>query len=194
MGRNILIQIGLIVAALAMMFNIYSITQKRARQTEIEKALAEEASKAKTSFLSNMSHEIRTPMNAIIGLDSIALRNQNLQPQTREQLEKIGASAKHLLGLINDILDMSRIESGRMVLKDEEFSTRELLDQVNIIINGQCQDKGLHYECNIVGRIRDYYYGDNMKLKQVMINILGNSVKFTEVPGEVTLTVEEMKE
>ena len=191
---SVLIQVGLIVGALVIMFNIYSITQKRERQTEIEKAIAEEASKAKTSFLSNMSHEIRTPMNAIIGLDSIALRNPNLQPQTREQLEKIGASAKHLLGLINDILDMSRIESGRMALKDEEFSTHELLDQVNIIINGQCQDKGLHYECNIKGHLRDFYYGDNMKLKQVMINILGNSVKFTEVPGQVTLTVEEMKE
>ena len=194
LAMSVMIQVGLIVGALMIMFNIYTITQKRARQTEIEKALAEEASKAKTSFLSNMSHEIRTPMNAIIGLDSIALRNPNLQPQTREQLEKIGASARHLLGLINDILDMSRIESGRMVLKDEEFSTRELLDQVNIIINGQCQDKGLHYECNIIGRIRDYYYGDSMKLKQVMINILGNSVKFTEVPGQVTLTVEEIKE
>ena len=191
---SVLIQVGLIVTSLMILFNIYSITQKRERQTEIEKALAEDASKAKTSFLSNMSHEIRTPMNAIIGLDSIALRNPNIPPQTREQLEKIGASAKHLLGLINDILDMSRIESGRMVLKDEEFSMRELLDQVNIIINGQCQDKGLHYECNIVGRVRDYYYGDNMKLKQVIINILGNSVKFTEVPGQVTLTVQEIAE
>ena len=192
--RDIIIQVGLIVTSLAFLFNIYSITQKRERQTEVEKAIAENASRAKTSFLSNMSHEIRTPMNAIIGLDSIALRNPNLQPQTREQLEKIGASAKHLLGLINDILDMSRIESGRMVLKDEEFSIRELLDQVNIIINGQCQDKGLHYECKVVGRIHDYYYGDDMKLKQVMINILGNSVKFTEVPGQVTLTVEQTAE
>jgi len=188
---GICIQVALIVIALFIMFNIYSQTQKRERRTEVEKALAEEASRAKTSFLSNMSHEIRTPMNAIIGLDSIALRNPNLQPQTREQLEKIGASAKHLLGLINDILDMSRIESGRMVLKNEEFSFRELIDQVNIIINGQCQDKGLHYDCVIVGHVADYYYGDDMKLKQVLINILGNSVKFTEAPGNITLTVEQ---
>ncbi len=194
LSKSVMIQVGLIVAALVIMFNIYSITQKRERQTEIEKAIAEDASRAKTSFLSNMSHEIRTPMNAIIGLDAIALRNPNLQPQTREQLEKIGASAQHLLGLINDILDMSRIESGRMVLKDDEFSMHELLDQVGIMINGQCQDKGLHYECDIVGRLRDFYFGDSMKLKQVMINILGNSVKFTEVPGQVTLTVKEEAE
>ena len=194
LGISIFIQVALIIIALLIMFDIYSHTQKREQQTEIEKAIAEDASRAKTSFLSNMSHEIRTPMNAIIGLDNIALRNPNLQPQTREQLEKIGASARHLLGLINDILDMSRIESGRMVLKNEEFSFREFLDQVNIIINGQCVDKGLHYECVIVGEVKDYYYGDDMKLKQVLINILGNSVKFTDAPGKVTLSVEQIAE
>ena len=185
----ILIQVALIVTALIILFTIYAVIQKREKQTEIEKFLAEESSRAKTSFLSNMSHEIRTPMNAIIGLDNIALRDPELKPKTREHLEKIGASAKHLLDLINDILDMSRIESGRMVLKNEEFSFHDFLEQVNIIINGQCEDKGLQYECNIVGGLNDYYTGDVMKLKQVLINILGNSVKFTEAPGKVSLTV-----
>ena len=87
---------------------------------------------------------------------------------------------------------MSRIESGRMVLKNEEFSFREFLDQINIIINGQCQDKGLQYDCRIIGDVNDFYCGDDMKLKQVMINILGNSVKFTGTPGSVTLTVEQI--
>ena len=178
--------------SLLILLDIYHLMQKRQKQMEVEKALAEESSRAKTSFLSNMSHEIRTPMNAIIGLDNIALRDPDLSPRTREHLEKIGASAKHLLGLINDILDMSRIESGRMVLKNEEFSFREFLDQINIIINGQCQDKGLRYECQIIGQMSDYYYGDDMKLKQVLINILGNSVKFTEAPGTVTLTAEQV--
>ena len=191
LGLSNSIQILLIVVSLVILFQIYALVQKREKQIEVEKALAEDSSRAKTSFLSNMSHEIRTPMNAIIGLDNIALRDPDISPRTREQLEKIGASARHLLGLINDILDMSRIESGRMVLKNEEFSFREFLDQINIIINGQCQDKGLHYECNIVGHVADYYYGDDMKLKQVLINILGNSVKFTDAPGEVTLTVEQ---
>jgi len=191
LGATILIQIALIVFALVILFDIYTHTQKRERKTEIEKAIAEDASRAKTSFLSNMSHEIRTPMNAIIGLDNIALRNPDLQPETRDQLEKIGASSKHLLGLINDILDMSRIESGRMVLKNEEFAFRELLEQVNIMIRGQCADKGLDYECRVPGTMRDYYVGDDMKLKQVLINILGNAVKFTDAPGKVTLTAEE---
>ena len=193
-GRSSLVQMSIIIVALAILFDIYGLMQKRQQEIEIAKVLAEESSKAKTSFLSNMSHEIRTPMNAIIGLDNIALRNPDLSAKTREQLEKIGSSARHLLGLINDILDMSRIESGRMVLKNEEFSFREFLDQINIMINGQCQDKGLHYDCNIKGHVHDYYIGDDMKLKQVLINILGNSVKFTNAPGSVSLNVEELAE
>lgn len=184
-------QTVLIVMALTILFVIYAKIQKREKEIEVEKALAEESNRAKTSFLSNMSHEIRTPMNAIIGLDNIALRDPDLSPRTKDNLEKIGASAKHLLGLINDILDMSRIESGRMVLKDEEFRLKEIIDQVSIMINGQCIDKGLDYECRVDEKMHDYYFGDDMKLKQVLINILGNSVKFTEPPGKVTLIAEQ---
>ncbi len=155
-------------------------------------AAAEQASKAKTVFLSNMSHEIRTPMNAIIGLDSIALSDPDLPQKTREHLEKIGASANHLLSIINDILDMSRIESGRMTIKKEEFSFPKTLEQVNTIIAGQCRDKRLEYECRICGRVADRYIGDGSKIRQIMINILGNSVKFTPEGGKVTMTVEEV--
>ena len=192
LATSMLIQTGLIVAAMTVLFDIYSAMQKREKQIEVDKVIAEESSRAKTSFLSNMSHEIRTPMNAIIGLDNIALRDPDLTPKVREYFEKIGASAKHLLGLINDILDMSRIESGRMVLKSEEFSFKEFLDQVNIIINGQCAEKGLEYTCRINGHVNDYFIGDDMKLKQALINILGNSVKFTDPPGEVSLTAEQI--
>ena len=153
-------------------------------------AVAEEASKAKTAFLSNMSHEIRTPMNAIIGLNSLAMRNEVLPAETREYLEKIGESAHHLLGLINDILDMSRIESGRMVIRKEEFSFRNMLEQINTMVMSQCEEKGLHYECKMIGGVSDYYIGDDMKLKQVLINILSNAIKFTDAPGNVTMTVE----
>jgi CheY-like chemotaxis protein/nitrogen-specific signal transduction histidine kinase len=151
---------------------------------------AEEANRAKTAFLSNMSHEIRTPMNAIIGLDSLALRDRSLPPATRDYLEKIGASARHLLGLINDILDMSRIESGRLVIRKEEFSFRAMLEQINTMVMSQCSEKGLKYECKVTGGVADYYIGDDMKLKQVLINILSNAIKFTDTPGHVTLEVE----
>ena len=153
---------------------------------------ANQANKAKTAFLSNMSHEIRTPMNAIIGLNNIALDDPTISEKTREYLEKIGISAHHLLGIINDILDMSRIESGRMSIKSEEFSFAKMLEQVNTIINGQCNDKGLHYECRNVGHIEDYYIGDDMKLRQVLINILGNAVKFTPEGGTVSFTIEDV--
>ena len=154
-------------------------------------ARAEEASAAKTAFLSSMSHEIRTPMNAIIGLDKIALRDPNISDATRDELEKIGSSARHLLSLINDILDMSRIESGRMELRQEAFSFREFLDQISIIINGQCDDKGLTFVCNRIEPLDDYFTGDDLRLKQVLINILGNAVKFTDAPGTVTFTVQQ---
>ena len=153
-------------------------------------AVAEEANKAKTAFLSNMSHEIRTPMNAIIGLNNIALSDPEISGKTREYLEKIGTSAKHLMNIINDILDMSRIESGRMVIKNEEFSFSKTLEQVNTIISGQCREKGLKYECRINGKIDDFYIGDDMKLRQILINILGNAVKFTPEGGSVLFTVE----
>ena len=153
--------------------------------------VAKEASQAKTAFLSNMSHEIRTPMNAIIGLNNIAMNAPETPAKTREYLVKMGASAQHLLNIINDILDMSRIESGRMVIKSEEFSFSKALEQVNTIIGGQCRDKGLTYECRIRGKVDDYYIGDDMKLRQVLINILGNAVKFTPEGGCVNFTVEE---
>ena len=153
---------------------------------------ANQANKAKTAFLSNMSHEIRTPMNAIIGLDRIALNEPGISEKTRENLEKIGLSAQHLLSIINDILDMSRIESGRMSVKNEEFSFAKLLAQVNTIISGQCRDKDLEYECSMNGAIGDYYIGDDMKLRQVLINILGNAVKFTPSGGTVTFVVESI--
>ena len=153
--------------------------------------LAEEANKAKTAFLSSMSHEIRTPMNAIIGLDTLALHDDTISGQTREYLEKIGQSARHLLALINDILDMSRIESGRMVLRKEEFSFSAMLEQINTMVTSQCSDKGLHYECRLLSRVDDYYIGDDMKLKEVIINILSNAVKFTDAPGNISLTVEK---
>ena len=185
-----------IVHAVGMCFaDVDGETRRSLQQTKaLAEALeaAEEASRAKTVFLSNMSHEIRTPMNAIIGLDSIALSNPNIPQETREELEQIGVSAKHLLGIINDILDMSRIESGRLALTDGEFAIAKTLEQVNTIIGGQCSDKGIDYECHVKGELADYYIGDDMKLRQVMINVLGNAVKFTPAGGKVTFTVEEV--
>ena len=154
-------------------------------------ASAEQANRAKTAFLSNMSHEIRTPMNAIIGLNNIAMNEPSAGEKVKGYLEKINASAQHLLGIINDILDMSRIESGRMVIRNEEFSFAKVLEQINTIISGQCAAKGLTYDCQIRGEVEDCYIGDAMKLKQILINILGNAVKFTHPGGTVCFTIAE---
>ena len=181
-----------------------SLTEIRVKRQELEdrqalnealsEALknAEQANKAKTAFLSNMSHEIRTPMNAIIGLDSIAINDPETPEKTRGYLEKIGASANHLLTLINDILDMSRIESGRMTLKNEEFSFSKLLEVINTMFSGQCLEKGLSYQCYLKSQVDDCYIGDSMKLRQVLINILGNAVKFTPPGGQVEFTTERI--
>ena len=154
---------------------------------------AEQASQAKSAFLSAMSHEIRTPMNAIIGLDRLALRNRNLPGETRDYLEKIGESANHLLDLINDVLEMSRIGSGRMTVRNAEFCFTDMLGQVNTLISGQCRDKGVAYEYRTQGKIDDYYVGDEAKLRQVLLNILGNAVKFTPEGGTVSFLIEEGK-
>ena len=167
--------------------------EKLVRQQELADALAaaEDANRAKTAFLSNMSHEIRTPMNAIIGLNNIALNEPTASEKVKEYLRKIGTSAHHLLGIINDILDMSRIESGRMVIRSEEFSFARTIEQVNTIINGQCRDKGLQYVCRMKGNVDDYYIGDDTKLRQVLLNVLGNAVKFTPKGGKISFEVEE---
>ena len=155
-------------------------------------ALAEEASKAKTAFLSNMSHEIRTPMNAIISIGSIALSDPEISDKTKDYLVKIGVSAKHLLKIINDILDMSRIEAGRMTIKSERFSMSELIEQINTIVESQCNDRGLKYVNSLDEGLEGNFIGDPVKLKQVLINILGNAVKYTEAGGTVTLKVEKI--
>ncbi len=166
-----------------------AIEKRQALRDALESA--EEASKAKTAFLSSMSHEIRTPMNTIIGLDTLALNESELSDRVRDYLEKIGSSSRHLLSLINDILDMSRIESGRMTIKHEEFSFPEMIGQVNTIFSGQCQEKGLTYNCHVGDTVAEYYIGDSVKLRQVLINILGNAVKFTPEGGSVDLMVEK---
>ena len=154
-------------------------------------ASAEEANKARSSFLSSMSHEIRTPMNAIIGLDTLALKKDNLDDATREHLEKIGVSARHLLSVINDILDMSRIESGHIALRKEEFSLSALMEAASARAAELCGEKGLTYEGKILNETAEYFIGDDGKIKEVLNNILSNAVKFTEAPGSVTLTAEQ---
>lgn len=154
---------------------------------------AEQASKAKSEFLSRMSHEIRTPMNAIIGLSALAATDVDKPDIMADSIAKIGMSARYLLSLINDILDMSRIESGRMELNEYVFDFDKLISNINNIVYSQAMKKGLDYDVIINSFMEKAYLGDETKIQQVLINILGNSIKFTPKGGKVTLTVKQLE-
>lgn len=152
---------------------------------------AKQASSAKTDFLSRMSHEIRTPMNAIIGMSAIAAKSIGNNDNVSDCISKIGISSRFLLSLINDILDMSRIESGKVLLKNEKISFNEFLNAIIGIIYSQAEAQEVEFESIIDASVDDCYIGDAMKLQQVIINILGNAVKFTPPNGKVTFSVRQ---
>ena len=165
--------------------------QEDAGRLEVALAAAQQASNAKSVFLSRMSHEIRTPMNAIIGMDTLAAQAIGNDERVADCIAKIGISSRYLLSLINDILDMSRIESGKMMLSSESFLLRDLVASVNDLIYSQAQNKGLDYECNVGPETVEAYVGDFMKLQQVLVNLLGNAVKFTD-RGKVMFSVHQI--
>ena len=152
---------------------------------------AEHANKAKSEFLSNMSHDIRTPMNAIVGMTTIAVANMDNMEQVQNCLRKIALSSKHLLGLINDVLDMSKIESGKMTLNMDQVSLREIMDSIVSIVQPQVKAKGQHFNIFINDISVENVCCDSVRLNQVMINILGNAVKFTPEKGSINVSLYE---
>ena len=152
---------------------------------------AENANRAKSIFLSNMSHDIRTPMNTILGFAGIALNNIENRCKVQDCLEKILSSSGHLLSLINDILDMNQIESGKMPLQEKNCSLSERIHAVVDMIRPQMQAKKLKFVVDISGILDEELIFDPLKLDQVLINMLGNSVKFTPAGGTVTLSIQQ---
>ncbi|MCI9143392.1 MAG: HAMP domain-containing histidine kinase, partial [Lachnospiraceae bacterium] len=152
---------------------------------------AEHANRAKSEFLSNMSHDIRTPMNAIVGMTTIAIANIYNMEQVQNCLKKIALSSKHLLGLINDVLDMSKIESGKMTLNIDQVSLREVMDNIVNIVQPQVKAKRQHFNIFIHDISVENVCCDNVRLNQVMINLLGNAVKFTPEEGTINVSLFE---
>lgn len=159
-------------------------------QSQLNQKQHDIASKAKSDFLSRMSHEIRTPMNGIIGMTDIALQKNQSQERILDCLRKIQSSSEYLLGLINDILDMSKIESGKMHLEPVNFSMEEMLDTIRELVMPQMNSKNIEFVQDIQ-LTHTWFFGDRLRISQVLINLLGNAVKFTPERGHILLTVRE---
>ena len=183
------ISAGLLILLLIDLFYMLHLN-KRLQNTARE---AESANKAKTDFLSTMSHDIRTPMNAIIGLTTIAEKNLGDAESTRENLRKIGLAGNHLLTLINDILDISKVESGKLKLSPLTFSLVETVENLVNISQPMIREKNLEFSFHINQIENEYLYTDQLRLNQIYINILSNAIKYTEPGGRVTVDMQEEK-
>ena len=157
------------------------------KKLEESRKLAEEANKAKSNFLANMSHEIRTPMNAIIGMSEIILQDKSLPEKTLSQVNEIHIASNSLLGLINDILDISKIEAGKYELIPADYELASLLNDVSCIISVRVQDTNTRYELHVDPTMPGKLWGDEVRIRQILLNILGNASKYTE-KGSITLT------
>ena len=198
-GHQTLIVSCVLMAAVVFSLTVYLTILRRKSDREnqlrasLEEALilAQSANAAKSTFLSNMSHDIRTPMNAIVGLTAIAHSHLDDPIRVKECLSRITTSSKHLLGLINDVLDMGKIESGKMSLNEEPFSFPDLIGEFVTIVQPQARAKKLRFDV-VIGNIeREMVIGDTMRINQVLMNLAGNAVKYTEEGDVVRISVSE---
>ena len=174
-------------------YSIYfvrDITEERTnfRLLQKSKEEAEEANKAKSNFLANMSHEIRTPMNAIIGMSQIILENETLTEEVTSQVNEIKIAGTNLLGIINDILDMSKIEAGKYEIVPEQYELPGLIHEISSLANARLSDSNVKFILDIDPTLPKFLYGDQLRIRQILMNILGNAIKFTE-KGSITLKV-----
>ncbi len=169
-------------------------TEEQQMNQKLQEALtaARSANEAKSNFLSNMSHDIRTPMNAIVGFSVLLEKDADRPDKVREYIHKIAASSHHLLSLINDVLDMSKIESGKTSLNVDRFSLPELLDDLSIILMPQAKAKSQSLEIYVQGAPSEQLIGDRLRLNQILINLLSNAIKYTPDGGQIRFQVSEL--
>lgn len=208
-NQNILVVVGVMLTAFFVCCILYYLNQRqqdrvrREREAEREihnKQLAEAlhaaqmASNSKTMFLSNMSHDIRTPMNAVLGFTALLARDAENPDKVREYTKKIMASGQHLLSLINDILDVSKIESGKVVLSVEKFTLNDLVSSIDAIIRPMAKAKNQQFHVDVTGIRHEYLMGDETRLNQIVINLLSNAVKYTQEGGNIWFRMIGLKE
>ena len=183
---------GVIIIVILIIFILYFImTQQQLKELNEAKKEAVEANRAKSEFLSNMSHDIRTPMNGIVGMTAIAMSNINDNARVKDCLAKITLSSKHLLGLINDVLDMSKIESGKLTLNIHQISLREAMESIVNIVQPQIKSKNQHFDIFIQKIQTENVHCDSVRLNQVLINLLSNAIKFTPENGSIRVYLEQ---
>ena len=180
--------------------NITDITEQRELQKKLEKqskqlkeALksAEQANQAKSDFLARMSHDIRTPMNAIMGMATIAKAHVDERERILDCMEKINGASKLLLSLINEVLDMSKIESGRLILSEDEFNVGELLQDLVVMMQPEIKNKQQTLNIHVKNLRHENVKGDTQRIKQVLMNILSNAIKYTPENGRITIEIYE---
>lgn len=191
---TVLIFAIILVILLSIFYVYFKMTCQQLIDLEAARQKALRATKAKSEFLSNMSHDIRTPMNAIVGMTAIAIAHIDDKAQVQNCLKKIALSGKHLLGLINDVLDMSKIESGKMTLTAERVSLREVFDGIVSIVQTQIKAKGQMFNVHLDNIVTEDVYCDSVRLNQLLLNLLSNAVKYTQEGGSIQLSLYQEEE
>lgn len=186
------VSIGGVLCVLLIIFVMYfRLTQRQIHELEETRQAAISASQAKSEFLSNMSHDIRTPMNAILGMTGIAISNIDNTMKVQDCLKKITLSGRHLLGLINDILDMSKIESGKLTLSEELVCLPEIMEGIVNIVQPQVKERQQHFDIFIYDVTEENIYCDSVRLNQMLLNLLSNAIKFTPEGGQISISLKE---
>ncbi len=190
---NVAVHVGTQLGVALQQAELLARTQRQSMELLRSKENAEVANRAKSQFLASMSHELRTPLNAILGFSQVMARNSSITAEQKEYIEIINRSGEHLLELINDVLSMSKIEAGQITINESRFNLNHFLNSLKEMLQLKANSKGLHLSFENIGDLPQYIQTDEAKLRQVLINLLGNAIKFTQ-HGTVTLRVSSQAE